>query len=74
MKDKIMAGGNLENIMTRLLACCAALRVIHSSMSSKTDGDSVDALYGACDLLRGIVEDLQADIDAAEDYEEVKTA
>lgn len=48
--------------------------VIHSSMDCKTDADSIDALYGACDLLRGIVEDLQADIGAAADYEEVKTA
>lgn len=70
MEDKIMAGGNLENIMIRLRACCATLRVIHSSMARKTDADSIDALYGACDLLRGIVEDLQADIDAAEDYED----
>ena len=68
MNDKIMAGGNMENIMTRLWACCATLRVIHSSMDRKTDADSIDALYGACDLLRGIVEDLQADIDAADDF------
>lgn len=69
MNDKIMAGGNLENIMARLFACCATFRVIHSSMDRKTGGDSIDALYGSCDLLRSIVEDLQADIDGAEDYE-----
>lgn len=69
MSDKIMAGSNLENIMTRLWACCATFRVIHSSMDCGTDGDSIDALYGACDLLRSIIEDLQADIDGAEDYE-----
>lgn len=71
MNDKIIAGGNLENIMTRLWACCATFRVIHSSMECDANADSIDALYGACDLLRGIVEDLQADIDAAEDCDEV---
>ena len=70
MNDKFLAGGNLVNLMTRLWACCATFRVIHSSMECEANADSIDALYGACDLLRGIVDDLQADIDSSKDYEE----
>ncbi len=64
--DKIMAGDNLDNIMTRLTCCCALLDAVRWSMDS--GGNMEDALYGATDQLRCICRDFQADIDAAEDY------
>ena len=65
--DKIMAGGNLDNIMCRLNSCLAVLRVVHSELAADESSDTVDALYGACDMLRAIMQDFQADIDAADD-------
>ena len=65
--DKIMAGGNLDNIMHRLDACLSVMIVVHNELSAEGTTDTSDALYGACDLLRAILRDFQADIDAAED-------
>ena len=68
--DKIMAGGNLCNIVERLTACIGLLHVIHSNMPADARYlDLSEALYAACDLLEMITRDFQADIDAAEDYE-----
>jgi len=64
--DKIMAGGNLENIMDRLNGCRAVLYALYEIAG--TSAVSENALYGACDLLEMICRDFQADIDAAEDY------
>lgn len=69
--DKIMAGGNLENIVLRLDCCAALLRVLHASLGESSG--LCDALHGACDLLETINRDFQADIDAAEDYKGVIT-
>lgn len=69
MNDKIMAGGNLDNIVSRLDCCAALLRVLHASMGESGGPDWLrNALAGACDLLETINRDFQADIDAAEDY------
>lgn len=64
--DKIMAGGNLDNIMTRLNGCRALLYLLYESVGVSTI--SADAISGVCDLLEMICRDFQADIDAAEDY------
>lgn len=63
--DKIMAGGNLENIMSRLVYCNALLDALVGAMG---DNSMADALAGVHDLLNSINRDFQADIDAAEDY------
>lgn len=63
--DKIMAGGNLENIMARLVYCSALLDVLIGAMG---DNGMMDALAGVHDLLNSINRDFRADIDAAEDY------
>ena len=64
--DKIMAGGNLDNIMERLNGCrallCALCEIAGTSRISE------EALFGVTDLLEMICRDFQADIDAAEDY------
>ena len=62
---KIMAGGNLDNIVGRLIHCRAVLDTIQKAMG---DNPLVDAVAGVCDLLDGIGRDLQAAIDSAEDY------
>ncbi len=64
--DKIMAGGNLDNIIGRLICCCALLEALRWAMDESNP--MVDALAGAKDLLGSICRDFQADIDAAEDY------
>ena len=64
--DRIMAGGNLDNIMTRLNGCRALLCLLHKSAG--VSAISADAINGVCDLLDTICRDFQADIDAAEDY------
>ncbi len=64
--DTIMAGDNLDDIVTRLTCCCALLDAVRWAMDS--DSNMQDALYGATGQLRSICRDLQADIDAAEDY------
>lgn len=68
--DKIMPGGNLDNIAGRLTACGAILHVIHAGMGS--GGELSEALYGACGLLESICRDFQADIEAAGDYQGAK--
>ena len=64
--DKIMAGGNLENIMDRLNGCRALLYLLYERAGAGPI--SADAVSGVCDLLEMICRDFQADIDAAEDY------
>lgn len=65
IEDKIMAGGNLDNIVGRLIHCRAVLDTIQMAMG---DDSLVDAVAGVCDLLDSINRDFQADIDGAEDY------
>lgn len=65
--DKIMAGGNLENISARLVGCVALFKTLHANANSPGP-DFCDALYGAIDLLEMICKERQADIDGAEDY------
>lgn len=72
MNDRIMAGGNLDNIAGRLTACTGLLHVIHANMPADA-GDLSEALYAACDLLEMITRDFQADIDSADDYGEGAT-
>lgn len=62
MNDKIMAGGNLENIMNRLNRCCALFDAVTAGSTV-----SLEAVGGIYDLLKGICVDFQADIDEAED-------
>ena len=64
-EDKIMAGGNLDNIVGRLIHCRAVLDMLIMAMG---DDPFVDGVAGVGDLLDGISRDLQADIDGAEDY------
>jgi len=68
--DKIMAGGDLDNIIARLIYCEALLDALIGAMG---DDCMVDALSGVQDLLNSICRDFQADIDAAEDYTEEAT-
>lgn len=63
--DKIMAGGNLENIAARLTYCGALLDALIGAMG---ENSMVDALSGVHDLLNSICRDFQADIDGTEDY------
>lgn len=63
--DKIMAVGNLDNIVGRLIRCRAVLDAIQMAMG---DDSLVDAVAGVCDLLDGISRDFRADIDGADDY------
>lgn len=64
--DKIMAGGNLENIVSRLTGCQLLLCILVESAEYSTT--RVEVLQGVADLLESICRDFQADIDAAEDY------
>lgn len=64
--DKIMSGGNLDNIMTRLNGCRALLYLLYESAGSSAISE--DAISGVCDLLEMICRDFQADIEAAENY------
>lgn len=63
--DKIMAGGNLDNIVGLLIHCRAVLDTIQMAMG---DNSLADAAAGVCNLLDGIIRDFRADIDGAEDY------
>lgn len=65
MEDKIMAGGNLEEIMGRMIGCHAVLEVIHKAAGEST---MADAIAGAVDLMRSIYMDFEADVSCAEDY------
>ena len=68
MNDKIMAGGNLDDIVGRLTACIGLLHVIHANMPVDA-GDLSESLYAACDLLECITRDFKADIDGAEEVD-----
>ena len=65
-RGKIMAEGNLEDIMERLQGCLALLHLLYESVG--VSAISGDAVNGVRDLLEMICRDFQADIDAAEDY------
>lgn len=65
-RDKIMAGGNLENTVNRLSCCCAMLDIVHANMNG--DSQCIDALCGCRDLLELICRDFEADIASAEDF------
>ena len=62
---KIMAGGNLENILSRMVCCCAVLNAVRES---DIENPLTDALAGASDLLGRICDDFEAEISDAEDY------
>lgn len=64
--DKIMARGNLDNVMDRLNGCRALLYLLYEC--SGASGIPGNAVNGVCDLLDCICRDFQADIDSAEDY------
>lgn len=64
--DKIMAGGNLDDIVERLKGCEALVWAIAQTAGMSTTPE--DALRGVADLLSCITRDLEADISAAEDY------
>lgn len=66
--DKIMAGGILENIMSRLKGGIALLNALYENAGATEISE--DALSGLRDLLECICRDFQADIDSAEDYKE----
>lgn len=61
MNNKIMAGGNLEDIVNRLTRCCALLECIAAGSTVSTE------VVGAIrDLLKSICIDFRADIDGSE--------
>lgn len=60
MEDKIMAGGNLQNILNRLAQC-------HALLSALAKSEKSDILHGIADLLRCIVNDFETDVDCAND-------
>ena len=64
--DKIMAGGNLDDIVERLKGCEALIWAI--AQTAGTGTTSENALHGVADLLSCITRDLEADIGSAEDY------
>ena len=64
--DKIMAGGNLENIMNRLNGCLALLDALY--VAADCSVFSEEAIEAVHDLLEAIYKDFKADIEAAEDY------
>ena len=65
-EDKIMAGGNLENIVSRLTGCQLLLCILTEHADCSTTPTEV--IQAVADLLESITRDLQADIDGAEDY------
>lgn len=65
-RNLIMPGGNLENILSRLNAAHELFLLLHGCMG---DDPGSEAMYGACDLLRSIIKDFQADVDSAEEVE-----
>lgn len=48
---------NLDAIYGRLNACLALFHMIHAEMDSSRE--LCDAMYGACTLLQGVVEELE---------------
>lgn len=63
--SKVMASGNLDEIMGRLVCFGSLLESIRLSMDE--EDSTVDALASAKDLLSCICRDFQADIDSAEE-------
>ena len=68
MDEKIIAGGNLSNILCRLYCCIAIFEFVQGEATEII----VDALYGACDLLKCITKDLEEDIERASNYKPVE--
>ena len=66
--DKIVAGGNLDDIVERLKGCEALIWAIAQTAGLGTTPE--DALRGVADLLSCITRDLEADIASAADYQE----
>lgn len=66
--DKIMSVGNLDDIVERLKGCKALIHTLCENASMSVTSE--DALRGVSDLLSCITRDLEADIAAAEDYQE----
>ena len=64
--DKIMAGDNLENIVSRLTGCRLLLCILTDQAECSTPPTEV--LQSVANLLESICRDFQADIDGAEDY------
>lgn len=69
MKYKIIPNGNLENIMTRLKGVTALLFTL--SEVAEVSSVSEDTIIALGDMLRGVVNDLRADVESSEDYMEV---
>lgn len=67
MNDKIMPGGNLEDIMNRLNGCRALVAMLYEVAGASAIPE--DAINAVGDLLGTICRDFQADIDAAGDYQ-----
>lgn len=65
MNDKILAGVNLENIVSRLTNCLALMKVVHTNAANGEA--SAAALGGVCDLLEGLLRDFMADVESAAD-------
>lgn len=65
---KIMSGESLDDIVERLNGCNALIWAICQTAGLGTTPE--DALRGVADLLSCITRDLEADIAAAEDYQE----
>lgn len=63
----IMSEGNLEDILARLSYALDLFRLIHGHLD---ESDVSDPMYGACDLLRSIIKDFEADVNAAEEAKE----
>lgn len=63
--SKLMAVGNLENIMNRINGCRSLVDMLMKVAG--TFAIPVDALSGISDLLETICRDFQADIDCADD-------
>lgn len=71
MNDKIMAGGNLDDIVTRLSCCHSMLTTLWMTMAERgVNGTWTDALCGCADLLNSINRDFEADINSAEDIQD----
>ncbi len=63
----IIPEGNLEDILARLSYALDLFRLIHGHLD---ETDVSDPMYGACDLMRRIIKDFEADVNAAEEAAE----
>lgn len=60
-RNLIMPEGSLEDILARLGYVLSLFYLIHGYLD---ESDLADPMYGACDLLRSIIKDFQADVEA----------